>query len=340
MSKARRERRGTDGLLRQFCGPTGPYADTGQGRGVYWQTADLNARALEIYRNEILTLAMNRYRWVNLPASVDAEYLEFMLAVRGQASLAFPSHAPGVFLATDFTLRGDKLTPYMRPVEWVALTQGAGTRNRRFDASYRSGTIVYDSETRFPVWQIIEAYAQELADIYVTKRVNLFHQRIPLVMKVPQDKVLDATNIAKQIGGGEPMIIGVDSIDDVEVAAITQKPAPYIGKDLIDAERAVWARIYDALGIPNVIFKAERQITTEVEAQQEETSIIRLSGLRERRKAADELNRRFYEPNLVYPKLLEKPIQVVKSEDVESFNWNALHTVDDSEAEESEASHG
>lgn len=329
MSKARQARRGTRGLIQEFAGPSLPYRDEGRG-GVFWQTAQLNARMFEIYRNEILTLAMNRFRWVNLPESVDAEYLEYVLAVSGSASIAFPQFREGLFIASRFTQTGE-LNQYYRPARWQAVMNNGAS----FDASIASGTVVYDSETRFPIWQTIEAYAQELADIYVTRRINLYHQRVPMILTVPQDRELDAVNIAKQVGGGEPMILGTNSMDDVEYKALTQKPAPFIGSELVDAERAVWARVYDTLGIPNVIFKSERQITSEVEAQQEETSIIRLSALRERRKAAHELNIRFYEPNLIYPKLLDKPIQVVKAEDVESYNWNAVHTV--AEEKESEA---
>lgn len=323
MSKARRERRGTDHIVREFAGVPTSYADSGEGAPVYLQTAQLNTRMFNIFRNEILTLAMNRFRWVGLPKSCDAEYLEFVLATKGAASIAYPEDAPGVFICSTFSQRG-KLNQYFRPAHWRAILNNG----KNFEASYRTGTTVFDTETRFPVIQVIEAYAQELADIYVTKRLNLYHQRVPMILTAPQDKVLDATNLAKQIGGGEPLILGYDSLTEMEYKALTTKPAPFIGSELTDAERAVWARVYDALGIPNVIFKAERQITSEVEAQQEETSIIRLSGLRERRKAADELNERFYEPNSVFPRLLTEPIQVVKSEDVESFNWNEMHTLD------------
>lgn len=324
MSRARKERRGTRQLIESFDMPQVPYRDT-DGRGTFWQTARLNMQMLEVYRDEIMTLALNRYRWVNLPKTVDPLMLEWLLMVNGQASIAFPKDRPGLFVATSFAAN-TPLNIYRRPKKWTCVPYNG--QDRSFEASFASGTVVYDSQTRYPVLNKIDAYAQQLADIYITRRVNLYHQRIPAILAVPQDKELDAVNIAKQIGGGEPMILGYDAVSEVEYKALTQKPAPYIGGDLTDAERAVWARVFDMLGIPNVIFKSERQITTEVEAQQEETSIIRLSGLRERRLAADELNRRFYEPNPFYPKLLDAPVSVVKAEDYESNVWNVLHSLD------------
>ena len=327
MSKARQDRRGTVRLIESFAGlpPLANAPERNPGNATYWQTAQLNARMMEIYRDEISLLALNRYRCVNLPETVDPLALEWLLFTQGQASIAFPASMPGVFYATPFAGESP-LNMYGRPTRWTC-TPFSGN-GKEFKAGVSQGAVVYNSQTRFPPLVKVEAYAQQLADIYITRRVNLWHQRTPMVLKVPQDKELDAINIAKQMGGGEPMIIGTDGLGDADISAITQKPAPYIGKELTDAERAVWARVFDMLGIPNVIFKAERQITTEVEAQNEETSIIRLDGLRERRRAADELNRRFYEPNPFYPQLLEKPISVVKAEDYESNNWNLLHSLD------------
>lgn len=328
MSKARAERRGTKKLVQSFCGPE-RIPDGPTGRGDYWQNPHLNARMFQVFRNEIMTLALNRFRWEGLPDTVDSEFLEWCLLMNGEASIAFPRSYPGMFLATRLAANAP-LNIYRRPTKWQAVTDLGG----HFECTPFNGAVVYDSQTRFPLMMTIEAYAQELADVYITKRVNRYHQRIPLVLRGPQDKELDIINIAKQVGGGEPMVIGVDSIADIEVEAITQKPAPFLGAELTDAERAIWARVFDALGIPNVIFKHERQITSEVEAQNEQTSIIRLGALRERRKAADELNRRFYEPNEIFPKLLERPISVVKAEDYESNVWNQLHMLGNLEAME------
>lgn len=324
MSKARASRRGTRQLIESFAGLPPILNDETRGRSDYWQTAHLNAQMMEIYRDEITLLALNRYRWINLPETVDPLTLEWLLLTEGSASIAFPRNLEGIFYATSYSSESP-LNMYNRPKRWTCTPLNGA---QSYDANISQGTVVFNSQTRFPTLIKINAYAQQLADVYITKRVNLWHQRTPMVLKVPQDKELDAINIAKQMGGGEPMIIGTDGIGDADISAITQKPAPYIGKELTDAERAIWARVFDMLGIPNVIFKAERQITTEVEAQNEETSIIRLDGLRERRKAADELNRRFFEPNPYYPQCLDKPISVVKSEDYESTNWNVLHSLD------------
>lgn len=316
-------------MLQTFIEPAGAQRYQSNQNSLLWQSASLNMDYYQVIFDEIATLALNRFRWINLPDSVDAEFLEYLLVFNGSASVAHPEGRTQ-FLATALATDAP-LNIYRRPVRWRCIKDNGG---RGFEASINTGAVCYDNQTRYPILQKISVYAQQLADIYITKRVNLYHQRIPMVLEVPQDKELDAINVMKQVGGGEPAILGYDSLSDLKYNALTTSPPTYIGKELVDAERAIWARVYDALGIPNVIFKGERQITTEVQAQQEETGVIRLDGLRERRKFANELNKRFYEPNALYPKLLDKPIFVVKSEDYESDLWNVAHAPDTEEKEQ------
>lgn len=314
MSKARRERRGNVSLVSEFAGVPKPYRDMARG-GVYWETAANNSQWYEIYLNQLMLLAMNRFRWINLPESCDELTLERLLLTEGRASIAVAPN--GDFEVTKAATQG-QLSIYDRPVKWRCTTDNGA---RQFNASVHTGTVVYENRNRFPLMATLFMYAQELTDIHLTKRVNRFHQRIPFVLQGDSDREFDMTQVAKQVGGGEPMLLTTDSFKEIEYKSLVSSPPPFLGGELTEAERSVWASVYDALGIPNVIYKQERQITSEVEAQNSQTSILRLAALRERRLAADTLNKRF--PHIFG----EEPISVVYSEDYESYDWNQLHTL-------------
>ena len=58
----------------------------------------------------------------------------------------------------------------------------------------------------------------------------------------------------------------------------------------------------------------------EIEAQKQPSTLVLMSSLNERRRAAKELNTRF-------GAYLEKPIEVVLRHDNESDNWNITHNI-------------
>ena len=56
----------------------------------YWQSAGYNSELFIIYRQQIMKLAMNRYKWINLPITCNERYLEYTLLTQGIATIAFP----------------------------------------------------------------------------------------------------------------------------------------------------------------------------------------------------------------------------------------------------------
>lgn len=287
---------------------------TGRRNLEYWQTADLNTLLYQTYVNEIMQMAMSRFRWLNLPATCDERYLEWILCLEGMATIAFPKKQKGTFYTTQ-AVQQDVLNIYQTPTKWVSY----GINGWRFDCDWSNGVIVYDNISRFPIMQYIELYAAELTHIRMTKRINRMHQMTPWVFKTPQEKKQDAVNMFKQVAGGEPAIIASTGISEIDYE-VMNTGVPYIGHDLSEDEENTWKQIYTMLGLANVPFKAERQTEDEITAQKSPTSLVLLASLEERRRAARKLNKRF-------GNYLEKPIEVVLRADNESENWNFEHNV-------------
>ncbi len=62
-------------------------------RTQFWQSAWMNDQAYLTYRMWILTLAINRYRWIGLPKTCDPRFLEETLALQGVATISTPEGA-------------------------------------------------------------------------------------------------------------------------------------------------------------------------------------------------------------------------------------------------------
>lgn len=282
----------------------------------YWESLDFNERWFMQFRWQIATLAQKRFRWINLPSTCDARFLELTLFYQGRATIAYPQTQKGVFYSTQAAENG-RPNIYGYPSRWRSI----GVNGWQFNVTPANGVYIYDNSQRWPIASICDLYARELTDIQRTMQVNRFHQKIPLVITADQDKVLDLTNIAKQVGGGEPMILGYDSLRDVNAETLTDKPAPFIGGDLVEAQKYVWQQVYETLGVPNLTFKTERMIEDEVSTQESPSKLMLLDALNERRKAADALNRRF-------GKYLTRPIKVEFNTDWESDMYNDTHNFD------------
>lgn len=287
------------------------YGDT------YWQSAAYNQRLYSALRAQVLQLALMRFKWLNLPKTCDERFLEWTLLLEGAATISAPEKqfrrdnpAASAFYSTQMVQR-DRLNIYQNPTKWASV----GANGWRFDANPSRGVVIYDNITRYPIMASIDLHIRELVDIYRARQMNRMHTKTPYLITAPRDMELTAINTVKQILGGEPAILGVESMANIDVETINTN-VPYLGMELDAAEQNTWNRIYQLLGISNLTFKRERQIEDEVQAQTEPTDLAAASPLYCRREAANLLNERFG---------LE--IGVVWRQDNFSENYNLLHNI-------------
>lgn len=285
------------------------------GNDTYWATGAYNTRLFQMYRQQIMELALVRFKWVNLPDSCNERYLEWTLLTQGIATIAYPRKQPGVFYSTQVAY-ASPLNVYDNPTRW----QSIGNNGWRFTASNRTGVLVWDNQYRFPIIDWVDIWARELVDIMRTMQMNRMHQKIPFILKGPQEKRLDMINLYKQVAGGEPAVIATNGIETIDMSVL-KTDVPYLGAELFSAWQNQWNTIYQGLGIDNLPFKQERQIEDEVKSQTMPTQLMALNPLEARREACHKLNERF-------PQYFPEPLDVVWRQDNESDNYNLLHNLE------------
>ena len=282
---------------------------------LYWQSASYNTRIFQYFRNQIIKLALSRFRWVNLPKSCDARYLELTLLFQGIATIAYPKNQKGVFYSTQVA-QASPPNVYDNPTKWASI----GNNGWQFSCNRENGVIVYDNQMRTPLLNAINLWAQELTDIRRTKQINRLHQKTPYIIKCAPEQEQQAINLFKQISGSEPAIIATDGLNSIDVDVI-KTDVQFLSEELSTEELNTWTQIYNMLGIENANYKSERMVEAEIISQNEPTSIMLLESLNCRRIACNELNERFSE-------YLEKPVQCVKGIDIESDNFNFEHSLE------------
>lgn len=283
------------------------------GNDCYWANAGYNMRLFQMFRQQIIDLALTRFRWVNLPKTCDARYIEWTLLFQGCATIAHPRSDPKRWYSTQVAY-DSPLNVYDNPTSWRSI----GNNGWRFSANVHSGAIVWDNMLRVPICDWIDIYARELVDVMRTKQLNRMHQKVPYILKGDQSKALDMTNLYKQIAGGEPAIIATNGIDAISVDVL-KTDVPYLGKDLQSEWENIWNAVYTCLGIDNLPFKSERQIEAEVKSMTMPTTLMALNPLQCRRDALKHLRR-------IAPDTFGD-VQVVWNDDNESENYRYAHNV-------------
>ena len=282
----------------------------------FWESANYNFRTFNKNLDMLLALAINRFRWVGLPDTCDARYLEKILHRNGIATL---SHQDGQDVPVFTTLQAmpnGEYNMYGLPVAWRAVGFDGLTDYPVTDAN---GVLCYYSYSRISPWNALEIYARKMAHYERTEDINLTQQMKPFIGIAPQEKRLELVNLLKQVEGGEPAILGDEGlaklVDNVKVIDLQ---VPIITEELARSMQNVFNQALLYLGIPHLAFeKGERMIEDEARANTAPTNIMLMDCLQARREFCDKVNAKF---NL--------DVQVYFNEDLESYNFNYLNNIE------------
>lgn len=303
-----RKRKQRTRVKRSLAGVPGYEGAMDYGNPMYWQSADYNSRICVHFENQIMRLAMSRFKYANLPPTCDARYLEFTLLTKGIATIA--EHG-GNFYSTQ-AITQNPPNVYDTPSKWTSF----GNNGWRFPCSNKNGVIIYENELRVPIMEDIRIYAQELADVWRTRQANRVLQRMPFIVTGPQEYEQVMANLYKQVAGGEPAVIATDDLmRDINIQ-VFQTGVKYMGEEMDTSERQIWAEVYTFLGIDSLSPKSERMIEDEVQSESQPSSLLALSEFDARRSQIDKLNRRF-----------GLDVQVVWNQDNISDNFNFMRNL-------------
>lgn len=287
-----------------------------------WDSYSLNQHVNIMFRNQILRLALARFKWVNLPETCNAAYLERTLLFNSWATIAFNPDNPNLIL--NGAISGNvKPNIYDEPTNWDLL----GNNGFSMKCNNANGVVIYDNLLRCSVLPEIDIYSRELTDIFITARMNRQHQKMPYILVGSNDKKLDMTNVLKQVLGGEVAFLANDSFRQIEVTTLDTK-VPFLGDELKITSENAWNSVYKLLGIPNTPHKKERMLAEEIENSNAPDDLMALNPLSCRRRAAKTLN------NLINPKTGEfviprdKQIQVYWNKDLQSDFYEDIYRSD------------
>lgn len=248
-----------------------------------------NRQALieRMYMRILGELASNRFKWSNLPDTIDARFLEVTL-FRSALSVFFKDEGTDAFLAMAGSPNGN-LNMYGNPTAFTVV----GNRFVGRTISAADAVPIWANFMRIPDIDIVMIYASKFAELDRTIEINSKNARIPKVIVTNENQRLSAENIRRMIDEGQPHITVSQGIGDM-VSALDLGVNPDTIEKLHIIRTRLWNECMGLLGINNANQdKKERLVSDEVDANNDQVAASRRVNLNAREFAADEINKRF-----------------------------------------------
>lgn len=240
-----------------------------------------------MYKRQLLTLAENVFEFENLPEEIDVSYLNGTLLRNGAVAFFYDEVLKEV-IALPFTNMGRR-DVYGRPTKIEVMGQNGYHRV----LEKNDFVIMYDNNGRYPLYADILQYAERMA---LNKRVidiNITNQKVARIWLAKTGKEKTVQDMMNRIDGMAEKVFAYDNINLDEISGILN-PVPYVA-DKIDLHlEKEWNEFLRLIGVANLTEqKKERLITDELASSQGGTIASRYSRFQPRKKAVEEINKKF-----------------------------------------------
>ena len=246
-----------------------------------------NWMTYQMYLRQFLTLAENVFIYDNMPDYIDTAYLNKTLVRQGAIAFFYDDVLEKV-LALPYTNIGS-LDVYNRPKK-IQVYGRNGYTNTLKEGEF---VIMYDNNGRYPIYIDVLQYAERYANVTRTIDINIAQQKTPRVWKTSTEKEKTVKDLVNEVDGNVEKILTYDNInlDDIELVLA---PAPFVTDKLQDQKDKIWSEFLRLIGISNLSFqKKERNISDEIQAMQGGTIASRYERFESRKKAIEEINKKF-----------------------------------------------
>ena len=232
-------------------------------------------------------LALNRYKWENLPNGIESRYIEQMLYDNGECAMF--DH-PDLGLCVLRSSSRENLNIYGEPTK---LTVSGFNEHRTImmDECVR----ILNNDLGLPTLQHIVYYARRMAEIDDIIMQNLRQQRVPYLFATDENNALSMKTLYDRIYQGEPAIfIDKEMLKgEPENIMVIPTTAPYLVDKLQIQKQEMERELLTFLGINNTLEKKERLLVDETNSNNQFIKMASDIGFKQRQLACEQMNEMF-----------------------------------------------
>ena len=232
-------------------------------------------------------LALNRYKWENLPNGIESRYIEQMLYDNGECAMF--DH-PDLGLCVLRSSSRENLNIYGEPTK-LTVTGFNEHRTIMMDECVR----ILNNDLGLPTLEHIVYYARRMAEIDDIIMQNLRQQRVPYLFATDENNALSMKTLYDRIYQGEPAIFIDKEMLKGEPENIMVIPtlAPYLVDKLQIQKQEMERELLTFLGINNTLEKKERLIVDETNSNNQFIKMASDIGFKQRQLACKQMNEMF-----------------------------------------------
>ena len=232
-------------------------------------------------------LALNRYRWENLPNGIESRYIEEMLYDNGECAMF--DH-PDLGLCVLRSSSRENLNIYGEPTK-LTLTGFNEHRTVMMDECVR----IMNNDLALPTLPNIVYYARRMAEIDDIIMQNLRQQRVPYLFATDENNSFSMKALYDRIYQGEPAIFIDKEMLKGEPENIMVIPtvSPYLVDKLQIQKQEMERELLTFLGINNTLEKKERLLTDETNSNNQFIKMSSDIGFKQRQLACQQMNEMF-----------------------------------------------
>lgn len=232
-------------------------------------------------------LALNRYKWENLPNGIESRYIEQMLYDNGECAMF--DH-PDLGLCVLRSSSRENLNIYGEPTK-LTVTGFNEHRTVMMDECVR----ILNNDLGLPTLEHIVYYARRMAEIDDIIMQNLRQQRVPYLFATDENNSLSMKTLYDRIYQGEPAIFIDKEMLKGEPENIMVIPtlAPYLVDKLQIQKQEMERELLTFLGINNTLEKKERLIVDETNSNNQFIKMASDIGFKQRQLACQQMNDMF-----------------------------------------------
>lgn len=256
------------------------------------------------YLNRFKKVALSIFEWVNLPKTMNAQWLEKCLYYNGQATLLKDKNYG--FINTRCCSNG-KINIYGLPSSLHCYSFEYDTSRKLYTGlietltkaqkemyEYFECILVQNNWDRTPTASSMELFALRLYEAEQTASVNIKAQKTPVLILTDENQRLTFENIYSQYDGNRPVIFGDKNNLQENVIRAIKTDAPFIADKVMDYKKEIWNEALTFLGINNIMIdKKERLVSDEANSNNELINLNLQSYLAPREFACEQFNEKY-----------------------------------------------
>lgn len=260
-------------------------------------SAYVNNQTYLDYVNRFKQIALSQFEWINLPDSMNADYLEQCLYFFGQAT--FLKTLEYGFINTKCASNGN-INIYGLPSSLNCYSYGFQENRKLYtglvptQSEYDACVLVKNNWDKLPTAPTLSLFAYRLYEAERTSDTNIKSQKMPVVLSGEESLKLTLKNLYLKYDGNEPVIfVDKKQLGSNAIQAIKTE-APFIADKVQSYKERIWNEALTYLGIDNISSeKKERLVSAEVSSNNEVVNLNLQARLAVRKRACKEFNEYF-----------------------------------------------